>query len=270
VEGLHFPLVTVIDFLGFRVFVETQLPIDRGTLIYGSDNGMMTVRQTDNRDFLRAILCAATQLNLKPHLVQPDAGPAVEVHLCGDLEGHAARDGRLYVVDCARVFPPQPPTNRTGDVLSRLLRAEAVRTNPEALSSDAYTGWGTHGHTEHNTEVERCYKRVVFECVPACATELRATAAALRAAQSTAESGSHPVLRGQAPPVGSAEAGDCAGEAQAAFCHTHVAVGSELAAALCGVPLKQILHRHGINLRMLGLVRSFLLVVVLSRLRRSR
>jgi hypothetical protein len=46
-------------------------------------------------------------------------------------------------------------------------------------------------------------------------------------------------------------------------------VGSELAAALCGAPLKQILHRHGINLRMLGLVLSFILVVLL-RLRRSR
>jgi hypothetical protein len=34
---------------------------------------------------------------------------AIEVALAVDVEGHKGRDGRLYLVDLARLMPPQPP-----------------------------------------------------------------------------------------------------------------------------------------------------------------
>lgn len=35
IANLHFPLVTLVDYLGYRIFVETELPISHDTLNYG-------------------------------------------------------------------------------------------------------------------------------------------------------------------------------------------------------------------------------------------
>ena len=41
---LHFPLMSVIDYKGFRMTAVSVLPIDNQTLKYGSDNGGITVK----------------------------------------------------------------------------------------------------------------------------------------------------------------------------------------------------------------------------------
>ena len=41
---LHFPLMSVIDYKGFRMTSVSMLPIDNTTLKYGSDNGGITVK----------------------------------------------------------------------------------------------------------------------------------------------------------------------------------------------------------------------------------
>jgi len=48
---------------------------------------------------------AAQKLNLKGHM----AGiyPTREIFGPGDIEGHAGEDGRYYVLDFARLFPPE-------------------------------------------------------------------------------------------------------------------------------------------------------------------
>lgn len=60
----------------------------------------------------------------------------------GDLEGHRGYDGKYYVLDFARVFPPQSlQGSRDGKrVLFELLRPELVRSFRVPLSSDAFTG----------------------------------------------------------------------------------------------------------------------------------
>lgn len=52
---------------------------------------------------------------------------------------------RLYVVDCARLFPCEPPDRHfKNGHLYRMLRPELVRENPVPLSSDAYLPLAKH------------------------------------------------------------------------------------------------------------------------------
>lgn len=52
-------------------------------------------------------------------------------------------DGRCYIVDAARLFPPEPPVKKLkGAVLYRLLRPELIKKSSSPISSDAFTLWG--------------------------------------------------------------------------------------------------------------------------------
>lgn len=66
----------------------------------------MTVHQS-NADMNERVIEVARRLNLKPHYV----GDAHRHFMYGpvDLEGHNGRDGRLYLCDLARLFPPEAP-----------------------------------------------------------------------------------------------------------------------------------------------------------------
>ena len=52
---------------------------------------------------------AATILNLKGHYVGSERSHLM--YACGDIEVHHGGDGRLYVLDCARLMPPEAPAN---------------------------------------------------------------------------------------------------------------------------------------------------------------
>jgi hypothetical protein len=82
----------------------------------------------------------------------------------GDMEGHRGFDGRCYLIDCARLFPPSPPdlqcdffpflchvfmfrpllmssgSDETGH-LYKLMRPELVRASPVPLVSDCFAQW---------------------------------------------------------------------------------------------------------------------------------
>jgi len=72
------------------------------------------------------------------------------VWLAADVEGHLSKDdGRYYVVDLARLLPPDLPRACRGialtgpardDHLYRVFRPEFVASNPISLSSDAFSG----------------------------------------------------------------------------------------------------------------------------------
>jgi hypothetical protein len=78
-----------------------------------------------------------------------------------------ARDGRIYFLDFARLFPPEPPNrNIRGGILFRQLRPEFVHSNPAALSSDAFSRFGLLNAAKHNNQVKRAFKRMVVQVVP--------------------------------------------------------------------------------------------------------
>jgi len=41
-----------------------------------------------------------------------DDGLTLVVVAKGDMEGHIGTDGRFYVIDTARLFPPEPPSRK--------------------------------------------------------------------------------------------------------------------------------------------------------------
>jgi hypothetical protein len=106
IPGLHTPLMVVMDYRGYKITATPLLPISKETLVYGSNDGGVTVIKS-NRDLAEKMKLAAKVINLKGHKVgtqkkQTIYGP-------GDIEGHLGRDGRFYVLDAARVLPAFPP-----------------------------------------------------------------------------------------------------------------------------------------------------------------
>jgi Translation initiation factor eIF3 subunit 135 len=88
-----------------------------------------------------------------------------------------AHDGRLYVIDTARLFPPETPHGSRGSHLYRLLRPELVRANATPLSSDAFSPFGTErGRStidrRHNDEVRQATALLLGEHVPRLAAHL--------------------------------------------------------------------------------------------------
>jgi hypothetical protein len=137
---VHFPMMAVVDYRGFRLLAESLLPIDRSTCIYGSPDGGATMHASDAR-LNASMRCLAQQLNLAEHLVGDVriAGP-------GDVEGHIGRDGRFYLIDLARIFPPLAPLVKgradRRHVFYELMRPEFVRNwTKQPLCSDAFTRW---------------------------------------------------------------------------------------------------------------------------------
>jgi hypothetical protein len=115
VEGLYTPLVCLIDYLGFRLIAISTLPIGSDTLVYGSADGGRTVYDGRGTAFASLMEEVGTKLNLTKHCAGLSPGDAsdgsTDTHIVGptDIEGHLGRDGRFYMVDLARLFPPEPP-----------------------------------------------------------------------------------------------------------------------------------------------------------------
>lgn len=176
VDGLHFPMLCLVDFLGFRLIASSILPITNKTLIYGSGDGGLTVANS-SPEFGDKVALVARILNLKAHLVGRSGKPQL-LHLAGDVEGHKGTDGRFYILDTARVFPADVPkvSIRCGH-LYRLLRPELVKQNPVPLSSDAFSRWGLHRAAQHNGEVVAAAGRLTSEIIPAFIAHLRETLA---------------------------------------------------------------------------------------------
>ncbi len=108
VEGIHLPLMALINFRGFRLMALSLLPVQGKTsLVYGSLDGGVTVA-SGNEEIQQKMKKAGIALNLKPHMVGSEG--TVEVYGPCDLEGHVGTDNRFYLLDFARTAPPEPPT----------------------------------------------------------------------------------------------------------------------------------------------------------------
>lgn len=125
----------LIDYRGYRLIAVSSVPISRDTLVYGSrDGGQRVVNKDPNAQSLMEKF--GEYMLLKAHKVgkedaQSMIGPA-------DIEVHRGFDNRYYVVDFARVFPPEEP-RLAGEHLIHQFRPEFVRKNPKPLNSDAFS-----------------------------------------------------------------------------------------------------------------------------------
>ncbi|PRP85028.1 hypothetical protein PROFUN_07316 [Planoprotostelium fungivorum] len=151
VPGLRYPLMTLVDYKGYRVLAMAILPIDRSTLRYGSDDAGRHVHMEDE-ELNEKMKLAGERLNLAGHVTGSSSDATKIIYGPGDIEGHRGHDGRLYVVDFGRLLPPEDPKLRlqhnNRSVFAELLRPEAVSASSVPLCSDAFTKWNTDPEKE--------------------------------------------------------------------------------------------------------------------------
>jgi hypothetical protein len=100
---LCYALQCLVDYKGFRMHCQAKLDIDNETLRVGTADAGKIVKSED-ANLLELMKCAAQELNIREHTVK-----GLKMYSAGDCEGHQGKDGRYYVVDLARVFPPEFP-----------------------------------------------------------------------------------------------------------------------------------------------------------------
>ena len=132
------PLMALIDYKGYRMVATPVLPL--AELIYGTADGGRTVH-CDNQNVNETFSCILKHgLHLKEHLVSG-------VSLCGpaDLEGHTGKDGRYYVLDYARLLPPEAPDSyQMNSIFYFMIRKELLRSSyckNISLNSDSFSNF---------------------------------------------------------------------------------------------------------------------------------
>eukprot|EP01087_Luapelamoeba_hula_P022308 TRINITY_DN795_c0_g1_i9.p1 TRINITY_DN795_c0_g1~~TRINITY_DN795_c0_g1_i9.p1 ORF type:complete len:2194 (+),score=429.59 TRINITY_DN795_c0_g1_i9:34-6615(+) len=140
---LHVPLMALIDYMGYRLIAVSVLPVNNSTLKYGSADAGVTAR-ADDKQVNRLMKKAGKYIGLKAHVV----GQQVKQQIYGpcDIEGHKGRDGRCYVLDTARVFPPHPP--------SRSFNAIFIGRNPASKAKGQVCCWEIHHQSTSWTDKE--------------------------------------------------------------------------------------------------------------------
>ncbi|XP_037088589.1 clustered mitochondria protein homolog isoform X1 [Pollicipes pollicipes] len=128
-EGLYTLGTVVVDYRGYRVTAQSIIPgiLEREqeqSVVYGSiDFGSSVV---SNSKYLELLSKPGQQLKIATHKVVNDKGE--EVELCSSVEckGIVGNDGRHYILDLLRTFPPDVnflPPETTQLELSREARA---------------------------------------------------------------------------------------------------------------------------------------------------
>lgn len=162
-------MMACIDVLGFRLLALALCPLSSNTLIHGSADGGHTIMQDQEAE--AKLRLAASCLNLKVHTVRGH-----EVPLAVDVECHAGRDGRLYLIDLSRTLPPQKPNRSFNQLchLFQLLRPELVRSCSFPLCSDACSAFVNDepDRFAHSFDVARATEHLILEVVPVAAIYL--------------------------------------------------------------------------------------------------
>ena len=166
IPNLVTPLMALIDYRGFRLIAISLVNIDKTSLVYGSSDAGKTVA-ADDPVVNAKMKEAALKLNLKGHYVKDKL-----LYSAVDVEVHRHKELKdiYYVIDCARVMPPEAPskTARIGSHLYNLLRPELVKSNQVPLSSDAFARFGKQdpNHKIHNKEVRDATSRLFDDVIP--------------------------------------------------------------------------------------------------------
>uniref|UniRef100_A0A6B2KW71 Clu domain-containing protein n=1 Tax=Arcella intermedia TaxID=1963864 RepID=A0A6B2KW71_9EUKA len=165
---VRYPMMVIIDYLGMRLVAMSILPVGDTTLVYGSCDGGKSIHKSDPV-VNKHMKWLAKQLNLKKHFTGKDQ--KTSLYGPGDIEVHTGTDGRYYVLDFHRTFPPEPTTSlwnskQKDSFLVNLLRPELVLQSPHPLSSDVFSAFGSHDREIHNSEVERIHEKLLNEVIP--------------------------------------------------------------------------------------------------------
>jgi len=154
--GLYVPMMCVLMYKGFHMIAMSVLPINNTTLVYGSPDAARTIY--DHPEFSAKLKQVGDELGLKIHKVGKE--PNIKLmHTPVDMEGHLGTDGRMYLLDFSRLFPPQRPDPSAARYmyLCRLLRPEFVKIYSQMfgpLSSDAYSSFSAGTDTDEVDKID--------------------------------------------------------------------------------------------------------------------
>eukprot|EP01113_Clastostelium_recurvatum_P028334 TRINITY_DN3429_c0_g1_i2.p1 TRINITY_DN3429_c0_g1~~TRINITY_DN3429_c0_g1_i2.p1 ORF type:complete len:2680 (+),score=686.41 TRINITY_DN3429_c0_g1_i2:120-8159(+) len=165
-EGIHVPLMALVDYRGFRLVAMSILPIGADSIVYGSCDGGQTVH-APRPEVNERMKAAAKKMNIKGHMC--GMGQQREfLYAPTDIEGHIGRDGLFYVLDLARTFPPTAEDDRVErEFLYKLFRPEFVQKYRVPLSSDSFSPFGGKENlTVHNTEAREATEYLLRTVIP--------------------------------------------------------------------------------------------------------
>lgn len=168
--GLYVPMMCVLMYKGFHMIAMSVLPINNSTLVYGSPDAGRTIY--DHAEFSAKLKQVADELGLKLHKVGKE--PSVKLlYTPVDMEGHMGTDGRMYLLDFSRLFPPERPDPSSPKYmyLCRLLRPEFVKIYSQMfgpLSSDAYSNFsvGTDTDEADRADINHATEYLLTEHLP--------------------------------------------------------------------------------------------------------
>lgn len=107
--GLYTLGTVVIDYRGYRVTAQSIIPgiLEREqeqSVVYGSIDFGKTV--LSHPKYMELLAKAGQQLKIQPHKVLNDKGEVVELCSSVECKGIIGNDGRHYILDLLRTFPP--------------------------------------------------------------------------------------------------------------------------------------------------------------------
>ena len=153
--------------MGFRLSVQALLPIAKETLVYGSADAGHEF-ESSNEEAKRMMECIGEKLYLKPHICVDAHGTEHTIIGPADIEIHQGigKHAYLYVIDAARLMPPDVNVNALTSVFYQQFRPEFMKWYKKPLSSDAYSRFGLSGSEIHNKEVLEASRVLREERVP--------------------------------------------------------------------------------------------------------
>ncbi|XP_063707922.1 clustered mitochondria protein homolog, partial [Culicoides brevitarsis] len=109
IEGLYTLGTVVIDYRGYRVTAQSIIPgiLEREqeqSVVYGSIDFGKTV--LSHPKYLELLNKAGGHLRILPHSVLNDKGENIELCSSVECKGIIGNDGRYYILDLLRTFPP--------------------------------------------------------------------------------------------------------------------------------------------------------------------
>ncbi|XP_022252405.1 clustered mitochondria protein homolog [Limulus polyphemus] len=109
VDGLYTLGTVVVDYRGYRVTCQSIIPgiLEREqeqSVVYGSVDFGKTV--VSHKKYMELLDKAGQHLKILPHKVANDKGDIVELCSSVECKGIIGNDGRHYILDLLRAFPP--------------------------------------------------------------------------------------------------------------------------------------------------------------------
>lgn len=170
---ISLPLMALVDYRGFRIIAMSILPITEDTLVSGSCDAGATVHASCT-EMNSQLEKAASMLNLEGHTCGTTPGQTRNLYTATDLEGHIGLDGRLYIIDFSRSFPPEAPNSKyQRSYLYHLLRPEFVKKYPLPLCPDAFSNFIVHdpNANTHNIEIFKATLFLFKSVIPSFASK---------------------------------------------------------------------------------------------------